>query len=289
MKIATEFPYLAQHYWLLFDDRLNEDRERATSALAYQDSFIRWLPEVNAKQTLYSDHSAFGVIHWYPYAYPAVLLGTRDARLPEVTAGIRYLEEQGYQVVLRPHGGLAVVCDPGVINVSLVSDNQHYPLSIDEAYEQMVAWISQALAPLGLEVESYEIPDSYCPGKFDLVLNDKKIGGIAQRRFKTGVTTAAYLSVNGSQDERSELIRTFYEISQADESYPAVRAEVMTTIEEELGKPFRVDDLYELLINTVHNYSITEQRTFVDFFLSQHYGKAVERLDKRRNDLRAEL
>lgn len=217
------FPYLSNHQWLVFDDMLQTTAFQPDDTLAYQDSFIRWLPNLPTGQA---------VLHYYPIEQPTVLLGAKDTRLANLKAGLRFLEDSGYQYALRPHGGLGVVCDSGILNIGLASDLVHFPLSIDVAYEQMVQLIRQSLEPYGLHVESYEIPQSYCPGTYDLVVNGLKIGGIAQRRFKNGITTAAYLSVNGNQTQRAQLMATFYQTAQADDTYPHVQAEYMATIAE---------------------------------------------------------
>ena len=225
-----QFPYLSQHEWRYFDDANHDPALAASDSLAYQDSFIRWLPHLQGDQPQ-------GLVHFYSIDRPTVLLGAKDSRLPNLAAGLAYLEEQGFDYALRPHGGLGVVCDPGILNIGLASDLTHFPLSIDAAYEQMVALIGLSLMPYGLKLEAYEIAQSYCPGTYDLVVGGQKIGGIAQRRFKTGLTTAAYISVAGDQAARAQLMAGFYQAAGADDSYPKVDPTVMTTLAHACGQP----------------------------------------------------
>lgn len=49
-----------------------------------------------------------------------IVLGIQDTKLPNLHAGIHYLNDQGYQVIVRNSGGLAVVLDEGVLNISLI-------------------------------------------------------------------------------------------------------------------------------------------------------------------------
>ena len=238
------FPYLSQHDWLIYDEHHNPDAQITDTTMALQDSFVRYLPKLN--QTLAetglimpnepsTGQKAKAILHFYPSVRPTVLLGAKDKLLTNFSEGIEHLIQANYTVCLRPHGGLAVVNDEGVINLALVSDNAHFPLSIDEAYEQMVQLIALTLKPYGLQVEAYEVSDSYSPGKYDLVIDGLKIGGIAQRRFKTGLTTAAYLSINGNQTQRAQLIQNFYKIGLADERFPTVNPASMANIADFLA------------------------------------------------------
>ena len=60
-----------------------------------------------------------------------------------------------------------------------------------------------------VEIETHEIERSYCPGKFDLSINDKKFAGISQRRVRGGIAVQIYLCVEGSGSKRAEMMRHF--------------------------------------------------------------------------------
>lgn len=268
--------FLSQQQWLIFSENDNPDKGDPNSALSYQDSFIRWVPQLNDNTNF-----PYGVLHFYPNDFPAVLLGAKDTRLDELANANRYLVDSGYTVVQRPHGGLAVVNDPGVINFGIVSDNRHFNLSIDDAYQLMVAIVAESLKPFNIEVESYEVPDSYCPGKFDLVVGDQKIGGLAQRRFKSGVATAAYISVKGDQRERAELIQAYYRIGEATEDYPLVNPDSMTTIEAVINQAISVTDYQELITNVFKAHAKVEMGDFGDNLLHDLYIKGYEKTSNR--------
>src|SRR5699024_3624702 len=133
VSMLSNQEYISSQHWLVFSEHDNPEKGDPNSALSYQDSFIRWVPALNDDAS-----TPYGVVHFYPFDYPAILLGAKDTRLPELGNANNYLVDLGYTLVQRPHGGLAVVNDPGVINFGLVSDNRHFDLSIDHAYEQMV-------------------------------------------------------------------------------------------------------------------------------------------------------
>lgn len=242
--------FLSHHHWLYTEVGSGSNVEDGLVALSWQDAFIRHIMTINDHPSDKSSQ-AKGIIHFYRLNYPTILLGPKDTRLKALPEGIAYLNKQGYATHLRAHGGLAVVSDPGIINVSFISNLKEFPLSIDEGYEQMIQWLKEALSTLGLNVESYEVPDSYCPGTYDIVIQQQKIGGIAQRRFKDGVAVAAYISVTGNQKERSEIIRQFYQTSEADSPYPNVNPDVMANINDFLAQSISVEKFKQLLLNTV--------------------------------------
>lgn len=273
--------FLSSQSWHLYHDRDNVRNNDPLSNLVYQDSFIRYLPKINEGV----NDQQIGGIHFYPNMSPVILLGGKDTRLSNKEAGYAYLQEVGYQLVIRPHGGLAVVNDEGIVNFSLITDMGEDKIPIDQAYENITHVVREILAPYGLNVEHYEVPDSYCPGTYDLVVNGQKIGGTAQRRFKSGLTTAAYLSLNGNQRERAEHIREFYDRSDADDSYPKVDWRVMTTISDLIGKEYTQEDFEDDLINLFNKYSTVESRDFSDTDLEAIYTKQYPILKKRNDTL----
>lgn len=310
------FDYLSHHDWLIYDETHNPDAQLKDTSMALQDSFIRFLPSQNiALNTAASERAEGGqptaatqastqrlnessgtlieetaakptaLLHFYPSVRDTILLGAKDKLLANFSAGIDYLVDQGYTVSLRPHGGLAVVNDAGVLNLALVSDNNHYPLTIDEAYEQMVRLIDLTLARYNLQVEAYEIADSYCPGKFDLVVGGRKIGGIAQRRFKSGLTTAGYISVSGDQNVRAELIRDFYKVAQADERFPTVNPASMISLTdllpEEQAERLTVSQFKEDILATIAEYSTYQAGDYLNPELQAIYQPRLEQAVKR--------
>ncbi len=52
--------------------------------------------------------------------HQTVVLGIQDTKLPYIEKGLAYLHEHGWRTIVRNSGGLAVVLDEGVLNVSLI-------------------------------------------------------------------------------------------------------------------------------------------------------------------------
>lgn len=175
-------------------------------------------------------------IHFWP-TRPTVILGGMDTRLPDFNRAVSWLyEDQGILPVVRPAGGLAVVSDPNVLNLTLLMDTQDHPFTIDQAYEFIVALLQKMLASHGLTLEVGEVETSYCPGKFDVSINGQKIAGIAQRRIGHAVGIYLYMSITGDQVGRGQLVADMYQAGQAtlDEKgrYPQVDPNVMANLSD---------------------------------------------------------
>lgn len=176
-----------------------------------------------------------------------IVLGIQDTRLPFLQDGLDYLEQQGYQYIVRNSGGLAVVLDEGVLNLSLILPEKEKGIDINRGYDAMWFMIREMFADFNQEIEAKEISASYCPGSYDLSIDGKKFAGISQRRLKKGVAVQIYLCVTGSGSERAELIREFYSRAKKGEttkfSYPEIQPEVMASLTELFGVDMTVQDV----------------------------------------------
>lgn len=69
-----------------------------------------------------------------------IVLGIQDTRLPFLQDGVKLLEEEGYRVIVRNSGGLAVVLDEGVLNVSLIFAEQKKALILTAGMMRWWNW-----------------------------------------------------------------------------------------------------------------------------------------------------
>ncbi|HWJ77061.1 MAG TPA: lipoate--protein ligase family protein [Niallia sp.] len=217
-----------------------------------------------------------------------IVLGIQDTRLPYLQNGLNYLKEQGYQYIVRNSGGLAVVLDEGVLNISLILPEKDKKIDINSGYDTMWDLIKDMFKEYGKTIEAKEIVGSYCPGSYDLSIEDKKFAGISQRRLRNGVAVQIYLCVNGSGEERAEIIRQFYEHSLQGEStkfeYPVITPDVMASLSELLEVPITVDQvmsklLFALKEHAGYLYAGTLQEEELPLFES-YYNRVVERNNK---------
>ncbi|HIW13365.1 MAG TPA: lipoate--protein ligase family protein [Candidatus Salinicoccus stercoripullorum] len=221
---------------------------------------------------------------------PYIILGLHDARLPYLDDGLKFLEDSGYDYILRNSGGLGVVLDDGVLNISLILPKSAAP-QIDDGYELMLGMVRAAFpdAP----VEAYEIVNSYCPGSYDLSIDGRKFAGISQRRIRRGIAVQIYLCVSGSGSLRAEIMRDFYRLSKADDitrfKYPDIHPEDMASLNELLDENFRVEDVLRRMRGVIESFGGTlEDIPGLTDEQQERYDGFLKRMKQRNEKIRAE-
>ena len=188
-----------------------------------------------------------------------IVLGIQDSKLPFLGEGIQYLKEKGYDVIVRNSGGLAVVLDEGVLNLSLIFPEKDKGIDINRGYDAMWELVKSMFAQYHQEIEAREIVGSYCPGSYDLSIKGKKFAGISQRRIRKGVAVQIYLCVNGSGSKRAETIKEFYERSQKGERtkyvYPVIVPHVMSSLADLLETDLTVQDVMLTFLKALQSKS----------------------------------
>lgn len=154
---------------------------------------------------LWSRDKNVATLHFWRHRQ-ALLLGSRDASLPDSQSAIEALCENGYAVAVRAFGGLAVALDEGVLNVTLILPGAP---ALDDAFAFMAGLLHDALAPF-VDIRVGEIAGSYCPGRYDMSVAGYKIIGIAQRRIAGVIAVSAFVNVQGSSRLREEAVMTYY-------------------------------------------------------------------------------
>lgn len=200
--------------------------------------------------TEFSGANAQRFVHFWQFE-KTFILGMKDSRVDHLGNGIRSILAHQYSPIIRNAGGLGVISDKDVLNFSLIFPKKE--CSIDQAYEKMFGLMKEAFPELA--VQAFEVVHSYCPGKFDLSVEGKKIAGIAQRRVKEGVAVMMYLSVGGDQKLRGEIVRDFYQQSLAENygknGYPDVLPASMTTLEKVLDYTISIEEVKKRFLKTL--------------------------------------
>lgn len=212
---------------------------------------------------------------------PLVILGMMDTKIGRFKQALPIFEEYQHQVIVRNSGGLAVVSDPGVLNVSLIYPSKEERLSIDRGYEYMLDFIQETFYPIyPYEIKAYEITNSYCFGDYDLSIDGRKIAGISQRRIKDGVAIMLYISINGDQKKRAQMLKKFYDRgldgSEPSGRYPDIHPEVMTTLEEAYGTPLSVNEVKSRMLR-----HFDWQKGTYDGEMNRYYLEALEKMQRR--------
>lgn len=202
-----------------------------------------------------------------------LILGMTDQRLPHLNDALNLLTQNQYHYFVRNSGGLSVISDDGVLNISLFIPAS-LPLTVDEAYAEMAELVQSAFPEL--TISTGEIVHSYCPGKFDLSVNGQKIGGISQRRNKNGSVIMLYLSINGNQPARGQLVANFYRAGiQTDENkwnFPDVWPDSMVNLAD-LVANLSIGETKQRVLNVFTQY----QRSIFDETADFNEEVAVQR------------
>ncbi|WP_181362868.1 lipoate--protein ligase family protein [Sulfoacidibacillus thermotolerans] len=172
----------------------------------YQASALLPLLEQEAI-ALFSRTLCLPVLHFWRHRH-SLLLGSRDAALPFMEEAAQAFSENGIAVAVRPFGGLAVLLDPGVLNVSLILPQ---PPSLDDTFLLFAHWLQQSLRDFG-EVVIGQVEGAYCNGRFDLAIEGLKFAGIAQRRIQDVAIVSAFVNVVDTDafEKREPLVHAFY-------------------------------------------------------------------------------
>jgi octanoyl-[GcvH]:protein N-octanoyltransferase len=239
---------LRQPEWRIIDQSAVGIHFQATQSFGTDDTLCASVGTGNAPAT------ARSWVH-----HNTVVLGIQDTKLPFLQEGIDYLKQEGYQSIVRNSGGLAVVLDEGVLNISLIFPEAEKGIDINRGYDAMWDLIQRMFADFPHRIEAREIVGSYCPGSYDLSIGGKKFAGISQRRLKKGVAVQIYLCVNGSGKARAELVKQFYQRAKKEEptkfEYPQIVPEVMASLSELLGTHFTIGDVMLRLLNQLKSNS----------------------------------
>ncbi|MBB2479094.1 lipoate--protein ligase family protein [Bacillus sp. APMAM] len=191
--------------------------------------------------------------------HQTIVLGIQDTKLPFLEDGLAYLKKQGFRFIVRNSGGLAVVLDSGVLNLSLIFPDTEKGIDINRGYDAMWALIKEMFSDFNAEIEAREIEGSYCPGSYDLSINGKKFAGISQRRIRKGVAVQIYLCVSGSGQNRAKLIQEFYQVAKKDQetkfTYPTIHPEVMASLSELLHTELTIQDVMLRFLNVLKDRS----------------------------------
>jgi octanoyl-[GcvH]:protein N-octanoyltransferase len=277
MDKEKAYALLRQERWRVIDQSSLGPMFGALQSFAMDDTLCT---AVGAAQ---SDPAARSWVH-----HQTVVLGIQDTKLPFLSEALNTLEEAGYQYIVRNSGGLAVVLDEGVLNLSMVFPDSEKGIDINRGYDAMWLLVQEMFKDFDVQMEAKEITQSYCPGSYDLSISDRKFAGISQRRIRNGVAVQIYLCVNGSGSERAELIRQFYETGlngeQTKFTFPSIQPEVMASLSELLGAELSVQDVMLRFLQSLKSlsgeiYSSALQGEEYTMY-EMYYQRVVERNEK---------
>lgn len=144
----------------------------------------------------------------------ALTVGRVDTHLPAFDAATQRLAAENWPVVVRRSGGTACPVSPGTFQIALAR-TAGADFAIDIAYRELSTMIGEALASIGLVATIGEVAEAFCPGRFDIQIDGRKVGGISQhwceRNGHRVVTTAASFVLAEDLSELTRVVNLFYE------------------------------------------------------------------------------
>ncbi|WP_438314869.1 lipoate--protein ligase family protein [Sporosarcina sp. FA9] len=222
--------------WRFVDESLSAQNRSALESFAADDTFCHLVGQgmsIPTVRTWVHDDT--------------IVLGIQDHRMPYISEAMQMVEDTGHKPIVRNSGGLAVVLDKGILNISILLSEKETPIDIPAGYEVMLAFVRLLFPEAGNRIEAYEIVGSYCPGSYDLSIDGRKFAGVSQRRLRQGIAVQVYLCIEGSGAERAEIIHELYKVGVNGETtkfiYPEIKPEVMASLTELLAMPLTVSDV----------------------------------------------
>jgi len=129
---------------------------------------------------------------------PAVSFGRLDLLSPRHELAIAAARAAGLTPVRRLAGGRAAAVGPGTVCFGWASPSGGM-IDMQQRYELMAELLVGALAHIGAEARVGELESEWCPGAWSVLVDDTKVGGLAQRVVRGGAWAEAVLIVSGSE------------------------------------------------------------------------------------------
>jgi len=140
-----------------------------------------------------------------------------------------------WPVAVRRSGGATIFHEPGVLCVTLFE--QLVSANIERAYSGICSLIVNGLRELGVQAEVGPLPSAPCDGRFNILLDGRKLAGTAARISPAGnrvvVMAHAALLVEGDCRAGVEAVAAFENALGLDAAYPSG---CMTTLAEHVDR-----------------------------------------------------
>lgn len=168
---------------------------------------------------------------------PSIIVGRHQNTYAEINQ--EYVRENGIEVVRRLSGGGAVYHDHGNLNYGFIVQNQGK--DINEVFREFTVPIINVLQKLGA--------DARFSGRNDLVIDDKKISGVAQYHKDGKVLLHGTLLFSSDMAKVSQSLNADPRKFQ-DKGVKSVRSRV-TNISPHLSKPLSIEEFTSILSKEV--------------------------------------
>jgi len=146
----------------------------------------------------------------------ALVVGRSDTRLPHFANAVDHLGAEGWPVLIRRSGGSACPVSRGTLQIALARTVTS-TITIDAAYTELANMIRTVLESYGLKVATRRKSSGFCPGRYDISVNGRKVAGLSQhwrqRNGQITVTTAATMIIEEDPEEIAHIVNLFYRVA----------------------------------------------------------------------------
>lgn len=163
-----------------------------------------------------------------------VVFGKLDTTLVNFELARQYLHNQHIETTIRKSGGLAVFLDDQTLNISLIISKRNFKIDLHDGYKKTVELLGDFLKNYNVSIRTKEVVDSYCPGKYDCVIDDYKFCGIAQFQKKDHMVIMLNMVIAGNQKQRLNTLKEFYTRANPSNNptFPQISEDSMKTLKD---------------------------------------------------------
>ena len=219
----------------------------------------------------------------------SAILGTPDTRVPFFKEALDSFYNNNLIPAVRNIGGLGIIADTGVVSFSIIMNINPSTFSLNAGYNLMTEFIKAIFPEASSKIQAVEISNSYCPGDFDLSIDGKKFAGIAQRKVKENVVVSIYLSLFGNQQNRTKIMKEYYETGLKDQEikykYPKIDINCMDTLENLLNKSLTTKELLERMLRVLHSLNCEIEKGNYSNKMIEDYEEIFKQTKQRNNKL----
>ncbi len=170
----------------------------------------------------------------------SIIVTRKERRLPDFTRACELMQQQGWPVYVRDTGGTAVPHYPGILHLSLFIPKSLATPTLDDIYLLLCNKLQLLLAQFDVPSGFDFVDNSFCDGKYNLVVNHKKITGTAQKWLaptqsqQGAILAQAMLMVEGDIYQGTKAVNQFYQLAGSDIVFDP---SVSTSLLQELNEP----------------------------------------------------
>ncbi|HTS41207.1 MAG TPA: hypothetical protein VMH84_11785 [Xanthobacteraceae bacterium] len=145
---------------------------------------------------------------------PALLVTRSETRLPRFDGAVAAMQAAGWPVLLRKSGGGACPLGPGTVQVSMI-EAVSSDATMNAKYTALARLLQFTLSTFQIVCQTGSVAGAFCPGKYDLSVQGKKIAGMSQHWFRNRcgvrcVITAASVNIEETPHVLADVVNRFY-------------------------------------------------------------------------------